>query len=920
MTMYKKTMREALQEVSSYKLEEEVELDEALNPKDKKVVDAFYDGRSMDGKMLSTDGKKLEKTGMGGQTIASKSGSKFKIVAKMDSGSTQDVVKYIEKSFPKNVIEEVELDEAKMSPKQIAALKKAYEPMRGGRISTDNATKLGKLMDRFDKDKDLLIQLFKADIPFVSKLAMTRLITKHNMKGAEINKLRKEELGEQIVDKYLNTKQGSLEESVLEIWKEAANITEKKLDPVGKEDDDVDNDGDVDSSDKYLAKRRKAISKAMKKEGLEDSPNAANSQHLCAKNVVHEEWGNGECIPTMHDEPDEEGNIGWYDVMFEHGLEKGVAINELKVTHSEMHHNHKKKKNDEEVEELDEISKDTYVSAMKSKTMTYDDDRAGDTSKILKRAEREKGKKFAKQLDGIDKDKPHSYGYYFRGDKLAKRQPARVTKSGKANQQDVKTLKKTIAGKLKAKKESYEMGTDEYRKHTQSITPGQDVTDFQNFKVESMREALAKVWGKAGDELEEYVTKEGIAGDVGAGIGRLAGRAAVGAAKLAGKGAFKLAKKGARAARERITTGGKADRAERQLSKAQKQSKKKMSDKDRLAIAQARLAKLNKGKSKTESYEMGTDEYRKHTQSITPGQDVTDFQNFKVESMREALAKVWGKAGDELEEYVTKEGMRRRVAEGDKRRTENKDTGKGGKTMTGKTSDVINLKPTTEEVELDEAMSKDMALKILSMAKNQDFKIASGDRAPMIYLSNDDRDELKKEFGRLGRDVPGPNKGATVMQIVNLAHSGNDRKPFDTEGGKHMISWDKGGKKIGTPKKVSDAAKLAGLKLEEVELDEVAPLIGMAAKALAKGALMGVGSKIADKAMGGKKEEKMLAADYMIKSGKSAEEVADVANVDVEEIKKVMAAYHEDDEKHYKEYLAAACSGGTGLGTTSMST
>mgnify|MGYP000032170304 CR=1 FL=1 len=189
MTAYRKTMREALEEVASFEIKEEVELDEALNPKDKKVVDAFYDGRSMDGKMLSTDGKKLEKTGMGGQTIASKSGSKFKIVAKMDSGSTQDVVKYIEKSFPKNVIEEVELDEAKMSSKQIAALKKAYEPMRGGRLSMDNATKLGNLMDRFDKDKDLLIQLFKADIPFVSKIAMTRLISKHKMKGAELNKL-----------------------------------------------------------------------------------------------------------------------------------------------------------------------------------------------------------------------------------------------------------------------------------------------------------------------------------------------------------------------------------------------------------------------------------------------------------------------------------------------------------------------------------------------------------------------------------------------------------------------------------------------------------------------------------------------------------------------------------------------------------
>jgi len=41
----------------------------------------------------------------------------------------------------------------------------------------------------------------------------------------------------------------------------------KKLDPVGKEDDDVDNDGDVDSSDEYLKKRRAAISKAMKDEG-----------------------------------------------------------------------------------------------------------------------------------------------------------------------------------------------------------------------------------------------------------------------------------------------------------------------------------------------------------------------------------------------------------------------------------------------------------------------------------------------------------------------------------------------------------------------------------------------------------------------------------------------------------------------------
>ena len=46
-------------------------------------------------------------------------------------------------------------------------------------------------------------------------------------------------------------------------------LQEAKLDPVGKEDDDIDNDGDVDSSDKYLANRRKTVTKAVKNEDEE---------------------------------------------------------------------------------------------------------------------------------------------------------------------------------------------------------------------------------------------------------------------------------------------------------------------------------------------------------------------------------------------------------------------------------------------------------------------------------------------------------------------------------------------------------------------------------------------------------------------------------------------------------------------------
>jgi hypothetical protein len=90
--------------------------------------------------------------------------------------------KAIKKAMKK---EEVELDEAKMSASQIAALKKAYEPMRGKKISMDSGKKLSAIMDKVDDDKQALIQLVKADIPFVSALAVTRLISKHDMKGAE---------------------------------------------------------------------------------------------------------------------------------------------------------------------------------------------------------------------------------------------------------------------------------------------------------------------------------------------------------------------------------------------------------------------------------------------------------------------------------------------------------------------------------------------------------------------------------------------------------------------------------------------------------------------------------------------------------------------------------------------------------------
>ena len=70
--------------------------------------------------------------------------------------------------------------------------------------------------------------------------------------------------------KYFETKPGSLADTAAKV------VSESKLDPVNKDavkkkfddrkDKDIDNDGDTDSTDKYLHKRRKAISKATSEE------------------------------------------------------------------------------------------------------------------------------------------------------------------------------------------------------------------------------------------------------------------------------------------------------------------------------------------------------------------------------------------------------------------------------------------------------------------------------------------------------------------------------------------------------------------------------------------------------------------------------------------------------------------------------
>ena len=92
-----------------------------------------------------------------------------------------------------------DLNASKFSSDMINKLRKAYEPLKGKKI---NPTPLMKVFDKIDSNKDGLIQLYKADIPFVSMMAMSRLMLKHNYKASDINKLGKIRREDFVDEKY----------------------------------------------------------------------------------------------------------------------------------------------------------------------------------------------------------------------------------------------------------------------------------------------------------------------------------------------------------------------------------------------------------------------------------------------------------------------------------------------------------------------------------------------------------------------------------------------------------------------------------------------------------------------------------------------------------------------------------------------
>ena len=108
-----------------------------------------------------------------------------------------------------------------------------------------------------------------------------------------------------------------------------------------------------------------------------------------------EEFGEGKTITTQHAEPDRNGQIAWYDVMFEHGIERRVPTQTLEILFSEMHGNHKKKMKEEtELTESHFKVGDEVIckaSGMEGEVVKLDKPHGGDNEKYYT-VKREDGK------------------------------------------------------------------------------------------------------------------------------------------------------------------------------------------------------------------------------------------------------------------------------------------------------------------------------------------------------------------------------------------------------------------------------------------------------------------------------------------------------------------------------------------------
>ena len=133
------------------------------------------------------------------------------------------------------------------------AAKGAVKSYGAYRSAKQSATDKAKRLEQGAKYKTAAVQRAATNAKYVVKRKFKDIVRRAADKvGDTANKVSS------------RMSEGTIRKDIGDIYQA---IYEKKMDAVGQEDADIDNDGDTDSSDEYLANRRKAIGKSMGKKG-----------------------------------------------------------------------------------------------------------------------------------------------------------------------------------------------------------------------------------------------------------------------------------------------------------------------------------------------------------------------------------------------------------------------------------------------------------------------------------------------------------------------------------------------------------------------------------------------------------------------------------------------------------------------------
>ena len=246
------------------------------------------------------------------------------------------------------------------------------------------------------------------------------------------------------------------------------DAVKKKFDD--RKDKDIDNDGDVDSTDKYLHKRRKAVSKAIAKEEVKLAESKV--KRMRDAGVELEKYAK------------KSGGIDKNDMMKAAGMMKKLDLDGLAKFVKGM-----------DTDPRDKVMQTVmdYVGKDAAKRMFEEVELDENTWQVIRN-----------YADGKFSPSPMQG---FRTEKEAQKRAAELNKKEKTK--DTFSVRYNT---MKFRGESYDIGTDEYAKHTMDTTPGQNNEDYLkqlHGKNYSMREALAKVWnvdeGKSPFEPEKKI-------------------------------------------------------------------------------------------------------------------------------------------------------------------------------------------------------------------------------------------------------------------------------------------------------------------------------------------------------------------------------------------------------------------------------